>query len=54
MAVVGDGWVGLLRVACRYGMVMAVQVRSRLSIVDDCQQLRAHAGNTSACALLSW
>lgn len=42
MAVVGDRWVGLLWVACRHGMVVAIQVRGRLSIVDDCQQLRAH------------
>lgn len=50
MAVVGNWRARLVGVSSGHHMVMTVQVRGCLVVVDRCEQLRAHASKTSAHA----
>ena len=50
VAVVGDWHARLVGVPSGHNMVVTVQVRGRLVVVDRCEQLRAHASTSSAHA----
>lgn len=54
MAIPGDGGAGLRGVPCRQDMIVAIEVGSHSAVVDDVEQLRAHAPSHISTCLGAW